>query len=101
MVATTVVHYKVRPEAAAENEKLIRAVFEQLAASRPPGFQYAVVKLADGVTFAHVITGDRAKAREELGRLGAFQVFSQGGQQRWAEGSAPVEATVIGAFGDE
>jgi hypothetical protein len=100
MVATTVIHYKVHPEAAAENERLIKAVLEQLAVSRPPGFHYAVVKLADGVTFAHVITGDRAKAREELGRLPAFQAFSQGSQQRWAEGSAPAEAAVIGAFGD-
>ena len=100
MVVTTVVHYTVRPEAAAENETLIRAVFEQLAVTRPAGFQYAVVKLVDGVTFAHVIIGDRAKAREELGRLGAFQAFSQDGRRRWAKGSTPAEATVIGVFGD-
>jgi hypothetical protein len=54
--------------------------------------------LADGVTFAHVITGDRAKAKEGLGRLAAFQAFTQGGQKRWQEGTTPGEASVIGVF---
>jgi hypothetical protein len=99
MVAITVIQYTVRPESVTENQRLIEAVFEQLAVARPAGFQYAVVKLADGVTFAHVITGDRAKAREGLGRLGAFQAFSEEGRQRWVEGTEPGEATVIGAFG--
>jgi hypothetical protein len=98
MAAITVIHYTVRPEAAAENQGLIEAVFEELAMARPAGFRYAAVKLADGVTFAHVITGERAKAREGLGRLAAFQAFSQGGQHRWKEGTAPAEATVIGVF---
>ena len=97
-MAITVIHYTVRPEAATENQALVAAVFEQLALARPAGFQYAVVKLADGVTFAHVITGDRAKAGEALRQLSAFQAFTQDGRQRWVEGTAPGEATVIGEF---
>jgi hypothetical protein len=80
MVATVVIHYAVRPEAATENQKLIEAVFEQLAVSRPSEFRYTVVKLADGVTFVHVIQGDRTKASEALTQLTAFQAFSAGAQ---------------------
>lgn len=98
-MAITVIHYTVRPEAAADNQALVAAVFEQLALARPAGFQYAVVKLADGVTFAHVITGDRAEAGEALRQLSAFQAFTRDGRQRWVEGTAPGEATVIGEFG--
>jgi hypothetical protein len=98
MASTTVIHYEVRPDAASENERLIRDVFEELATARPTGFRYAAARLADGVTFVHVITGDRARAGEELRRLVAFQAFSRNAKKRWADGTGLGESTVIGTF---
>ena len=49
-----VVRYRVRPDRVEENERLVRAVYEELAAVQPEGLRYATVKLDDGVTFVHV-----------------------------------------------
>ena len=54
MSHATVVRYTTRPEAADENEKLIKAVFTQLAEQQPEGLRYAAIRLEDGVSFIHV-----------------------------------------------
>ena len=48
------VRYKVKPERVAENEALVRAVYEELAAPRPTGIRYATFRLDDGVSFVHL-----------------------------------------------
>ena len=48
------VRYKVKPDRVEENEALVRAVYEELAAPRPPGCRYATFRLEDGVSFVHV-----------------------------------------------
>ncbi|MGO9903636.1 MAG: hypothetical protein ACLP0J_29125 [Solirubrobacteraceae bacterium] len=40
--------------AAAENAALVRAVFEELAQTRPAGFRYAVFQLPDSRQFVHL-----------------------------------------------
>jgi hypothetical protein len=35
------VRYRVKPGRAAENEELVRAVYEELHRTQPPGFRYA------------------------------------------------------------
>jgi hypothetical protein len=66
------VQYKVKADRVAENEKLVRAVYEELAAAAPDGLQYATFKLPDGVTFVHV-----AQHADEnpLRSIAAFQRF--------------------------
>ena len=54
------VRYKVRAERAAENERYIASVFEQLDRDRPPGLRYASFKLDDGVSFVHIVSFDNA-----------------------------------------
>ncbi len=54
MTVTRVVRYTTRPESAAENERLIREVFAELAAEQPEGIRYASYRLDDGVSFLHV-----------------------------------------------
>ena len=48
------VRYKVKPDRVAENEALVRAVYEELAATEPAGLRYATFRLEDGVTFVHL-----------------------------------------------
>src|SRR5215471_9556263 len=52
------VRYRVNPDRVAENEQLVRAVYDELAASQPEGLQYATFKLPDGVTFVHIARHD-------------------------------------------
>jgi len=53
----TVVRYKVKPEMAEENTRLIRKVFEELRAKSPEGIRYLALRLGDG-TFVHFSTVD-------------------------------------------
>ena len=59
-MSKVMVRYKVKPERAQENERLIRAVYEELAQTTPAGLRYATFKLEDGVSFllARVRRGD-------------------------------------------
>jgi Antibiotic biosynthesis monooxygenase len=47
------VRYKVKPDRAAENEELVRAVYEDLRRSEPAGLRHATFQLEDGVSFVH------------------------------------------------
>src|SRR5947199_356140 len=44
-----IVRYKVKPDRVAENEELVRAVYEELRRTEPPGLRYATFKLDDGI----------------------------------------------------
>jgi hypothetical protein len=79
-MSTAVIRYQTRPEAAEENQRLIEEVFAQLAAAAPPGLHYSTFRLADGVTFVHVVDG------EGLAELEAFQEFQRAIQDRLAHG---------------
>ena len=48
------VRYKVKPELAQENERLVRAVYDELEHSAPAGLRYTTFKLEDGVSFVHL-----------------------------------------------
>lgn len=97
MKLTKVIRYRTKPECADENERLIRAVFAQLAAHNPEGLRYAAFRLDDGVSFVHVaqVDGDE----NPLIALAAFGEFQAGIKDRCVEGPTPADATVIGSFG--
>lgn len=46
----TIVTYTVKPGREQENAALVRAVFEELAQTRPAGFRYAVFQLPDSAS---------------------------------------------------
>ena len=72
-MSRVVVRYRVRPECAELNERLVREVLEELAAVRPAGLDYyRSMVLADGLTFVHEVDGDTMALRE----LPAFQRFA-------------------------
>jgi hypothetical protein len=51
-----VVRYRVKPESVAENERLIKAVFEQLRREQPAGLRDASFKANDGVSLTQMVS---------------------------------------------
>ena len=97
MSKATVVRYTTRPEAAEENERLITAVFAQLADERPDGMSYIAIQLDDGVSFVHVAVFDGDD--NPLPKLGTFGEFVSAIDARCAVGPSPAHGTVIGDYG--
>jgi hypothetical protein len=96
MTVTKVIRYRTRPDSADENERLIRAVFAELAEHDPGGLRYAAFRLADGVSFLHlaVLDGDG----NPLATSAAFGEFQAGLADRCAEGPVPSDATAVGSY---
>jgi hypothetical protein len=93
------VRYKVKPDAAAENERLIGQVFAQLARDKPTGMRYQVFKLGDGVSFVHVGSSEAGGAEgNPLVKLEAFKNFTAGIKERCEEAPVTVEMQAIGAY---
>ena len=89
------VRYRVQPDRVDENEQLVRAVYEELAASRPDGLQYATFKLPDGVTFIHLAQhGDP----NPLSATAAFQRFQEGIKERCDEPPVVTHVETIGSY---
>ncbi len=97
MSTTKVIRYRTKPEHADENERLVRAVFAELAKDDPKGLHYATFRLDDGVSFVHVAVTDGDE--NPLRSSPAFAAFQAGIGERCADGPVPADATVIGNFG--
>jgi hypothetical protein len=91
------VRYRVKPEAVAENEALVRAVYEQLEREQPAGFRYATFVLPDGVSFVHVAAVD-TDDRGPLPDLEAFRAFQAGIDERCEEPPVVTELREVGSF---
>jgi hypothetical protein len=97
MTHATVVRYTTRTESTDENEKLIKAVFAQLADEKPEGLRYVAIRLDDGVSFVHVAVVEDDE--NPLGSLAAFGDFVSAISERCTDGPTPVNGTVVGAYG--
>jgi hypothetical protein len=95
MSKIVVVRYKTKPEAADENERLVKNVYAQLAAEAPREFHYATLRLADRVSFLHLAIVDGEAS--PLSELSAFQVFERGISERCVEQPMVLESTVVGS----
>lgn len=95
MTRAVVVRYRTRPDAADENEQLVKAVFEELAAVRPGGVRYLTSRV-DETTFVHVALFD--SDANPLADLPAFQAFTAGIAGRCEEPPAPAAGYVIGSY---
>jgi L-rhamnose mutarotase len=89
------VRYKLKPEAVAENEALVRAVYDELQQTQPAGMRYATFKLDDGVSFVHVSFSDGSSS---LNELESFQAFQQGIAERCDEAPKVSELTEVGSY---
>ena len=92
------VRYKVRPECADENVRLIQAVYEQLARERPAGLRYATFRLDDGVSFVHVASHESDDGSNPLTELAAFKAFTAEIRSRCEEAPVSVELREIGSY---
>jgi hypothetical protein len=95
----TVVRYKVWPERVAENEELVKAVYQQLSEIKPAGVHYATFKLKDGLTFQHIASFESEEAHTIFRNLPAFKEFTAGAKERCQEPPQAMEASVVGSFG--
>jgi quinol monooxygenase YgiN len=93
------VRYKVKPERVADNEALVRAVFESLHAEPLAGLRYASFKLEDGVSFVHLVEFAGDAANEAFVGRPAFKAFVAGIRERCDEAPLNVGLQEIGAYG--
>lgn len=96
------VRYRVKPDRVEENERLVKAVYEELGQTRPDGLQYATFKLDDGVSFVHVASAKEGE--NPLSQVSAFREFQRNIEDRCDEAPAVAALTQVGSFrlfGDE
>ena len=70
------VRYRVKPDRAAENVELVRAVYAELHSTRPAGLRYRTLRLEDGVSFVHIAETEGGSG--PLASTQAFQEFQEG-----------------------
>ncbi|MBV8792000.1 MAG: hypothetical protein JO237_08075, partial [Pseudolabrys sp.] len=89
------IRYKVKPDRADENQRLIEAVFQELREKKPDGVRYMVLRMADD-SFAHFVEleGDV----NPLQGLESFRKFSGTAAERALEPPIATEAQVIGNY---
>jgi hypothetical protein len=97
-MSKVMVRYRVKPECAQENERLIRAVYEELERTAPAGLHYATFKLEDGVSFVHVASSETEDGRNPLLEVAAFREFQENVAARCEERPVAVQLDEVGAF---
>lgn len=92
----TLVTYTVKPGREEENAALVRAVFEELAQTRPAGLRYAVFYLPDSRQFMHMYTDEGSTAG--LQGLDSFRAFVAGAKDRHEQPATPVRPELVGDY---
>jgi hypothetical protein len=92
------VRYKVKPDRAAENVELVRAVYDELERTDPTGLRYATFQLDDGVSFVHLASTDTADGHNPLSDSKAFGRFQENIGDRCDEAPIVTELREIGSF---
>lgn len=93
------VRYKVKADRAAENEALVRDVFESLNRDNPDGIRYVTFKLDDGVSFVHIASIETGDGSNPLGGLEAFKTFQAEIKDRCEEPPVATPLSEVGSFG--
>jgi hypothetical protein len=91
-----IVRYRTRPEAAEENQRIVEKVFAELNAEDPGGVRYASFRLADGVSFVHIVVHEGEE--DPLGASAAFAEFQRGIGDRVAGPPEAQAATMVGSY---
>ena len=93
------VRYRCKAEQAANNGKLVRALFDELDQTHADGVRYAVFRLDDGVTFIHLVATETDAGLEPMGKLNAYRELQDGKLERFDEGPTVTELNELGSFG--
>jgi hypothetical protein len=92
------VHYTLKPDRVADNERRIERVFDELRQLKPPGLHYASLRLADGVSFMHLVSYDGPDQENPLPQLASFKAFVAGIGERCAVAPVTTELHAIGSY---
>ena len=98
-MSQVIVRYKVKPEKAEENKRLVEAVYEELGRTKPNGLRYATFCAADGVTFFHVASIETGDGTNPLGQTKAFGEFQRDIKDRCDEPPVPTNLETVGSYG--
>lgn len=91
MQRVTLVRYTAKPERAAENERLSKAVFAELKASAPDHVSYALFR--NGPEFLHLFVNLKDDNSSVVTELPTFKAFTKDIAERC---EAPPEQTRLG-----
>ncbi len=90
------VRYRVKPDQVEENERLVRAVYEELRQLKPAAMRYSTHRLDDGQSFVHLHeSGPDSIAMTDLE---AFRDFQREIRERCEEPPVVTELAEIGAY---
>ena len=92
----TLVTYTVKPGREVENTALVRAVFEELAQTRPDGLRYAVFYLPDSRQFIHLYTDDGSTTGVQ--GLASVQAFIAGAKEIHEQPATFTQPELIGDY---
>ena len=91
------VRYKLKPNRVEENERLVRAVYDELHRTGPAGLRYATFRLDDGVSFVHLAESEEASS--PLTKVKAFKEFQSQIEDRCEELPVVTQLSEIGSYG--
>ncbi|WP_203454572.1 hypothetical protein [Jiangella aurantiaca] len=96
-MSTHVIQYTAKStETADENQDLVERIFAELDADDPGGMRYATFRLADGVTFVHVVIHETDG--NPLDHISAFAEFQKGFGDRVGGPPSFSDATIVGSY---
>ncbi|MBZ9807576.1 hypothetical protein LB542_29410 [Mesorhizobium sp. BR1-1-9] len=91
------IRYRTKPELVDENERLVKAVFQELRDKSPEGFRYMTWRSSDG-TFFHLVEAATEEQAGTLPGLAAFETFQNGIRDRCIEPPHREAMTVVGSY---
>jgi hypothetical protein len=95
MSRAVVVRYRVKPDSLHQNLKLVRAIYDELAATRPEGLRYSTYRVEER-TFVHVALIEGTD--NPLDEVPAFQLFTTGISERCEEPPQAVGGELVGRY---
>ena len=94
-----IIRYTVKPHLAAENQRYIERVFEELRANSTAGIRYVAFKASDGLSFVHVVSIETDTGENPLEQSPAFRAFQAGIRDRCAEQPVATALEEVGSYG--
>ncbi|MER9326216.1 hypothetical protein NKJ26_25345 [Mesorhizobium sp. M0152] len=91
------IRYKTKPERADENERLVKAVFQELRDKSPEGVRYMTWRSSDG-TFVHMVEMETEGHAGIIPGLAAFEAFQDGIRDRCIDPPHRDVMTMVGHY---
>ena len=101
MQRVTLVRYAAKSELADENEALSKAVFAELARTRPGGVAYALFRSGDD--FVHLFVNLKDDSSDAVTELASFKAYAADVSARCVEPPQPLRigAELVASYGFE